>query len=48
VAVDFVINGLDQGTLKPVIDRVFAFDKIVDAHRYMEANGQFGKIVATI
>jgi NADPH:quinone reductase-like Zn-dependent oxidoreductase len=47
-AVDFVINGLDQGTLNPVIDRVFAFDKIVDAHRYMEANGQFGKIVATI
>ncbi len=47
-AVDFVINGLDQSTLKPVIDRVFAFDKIVDAHRYMEANGQFGKIVATI
>ena len=47
-AVDFVINGLEKGTLKPIIDRVFPFDKIVEAHRYMEANGQFGKIVVTI
>jgi NADPH:quinone reductase-like Zn-dependent oxidoreductase len=47
-AVDFVINGLDKGTLKPVIDRVFPFDKIVDAHRYLEASGQIGKIVVTI
>jgi NADPH:quinone reductase-like Zn-dependent oxidoreductase len=47
-AVDFVINGLDKGTLKPVIDRVFPFDQIVEAHRYLEASGQFGKIVVTI
>ena len=47
-AVDFVINGLDQGTLKPVIDRVFAFDEIRDAHRYLEAGGQVGKIVVTM
>jgi NADPH:quinone reductase-like Zn-dependent oxidoreductase len=47
-AVDFVINGLDKGTLKPIVDRVFPFDKIVDAHRYLEASGQIGKIVVTI
>ena len=47
-AVDFVINGLEKGTLKPVIDRVFPFDRIVEAHRYLEASGQFGKIVVTI
>src|SRR5216683_2678968 len=47
-AVDFVINGLEKGTLKPIIDKVFPFDKIVDAHRYLEASGQFGKIVVTI
>jgi hypothetical protein len=47
-AVDFVINGLEKGTLKPIIDRVFAFDEIVDAHRYLENSGQFGKIVATV
>ena len=44
----FVINGLDKGTLKPVIDRVFPFDKTVDAHHYLEATGQIGKIVVTI
>ena len=47
-AVDFVLNGLEKGTLKPVIDRVFPFDQIVEAHRYLEASGQFGKIVVTI
>jgi NADPH:quinone reductase-like Zn-dependent oxidoreductase len=47
-AVDFVIGGLEKRTLKPIIDRVFPFDKIVDAHRYLEASGQIGKIVVTI
>jgi NADPH:quinone reductase-like Zn-dependent oxidoreductase len=47
-AVDFVIKGLEKGTLKPIIDRVFPFDEIVDAHRYLEASGQIGKIVVTI
>jgi NADPH:quinone reductase-like Zn-dependent oxidoreductase len=47
-AVDFVISGLEKRTLKPIIDRVFPFDKIVDAHRYLEASGQIGKIVVTI
>ena len=47
-AVDFVLAGLEKGTLKPVIDRVFPFDQIVEAHRYLEASGQFGKIVVTI
>jgi len=46
--VDFVIKGLEKGTLKPIIDRVFPFDKIVDAHCYLEASGQFGKIVVAI
>jgi NADPH:quinone reductase-like Zn-dependent oxidoreductase len=47
-AVDFVLAGLEKGTLKPVIDRVFPFDQIVEAHRYLEASGQIGKIVVTI
>ena len=45
---DFVVNGLEKGPLKPVIDRVFGFDQIVDAHRYLEASGQIGKVVVTI
>ncbi len=45
---DFVYQGLESGQLKPIIDKVFAFNDIADAHRYMEANGQVGKIVVTL
>ncbi|MEX3842005.1 zinc-dependent alcohol dehydrogenase family protein [Paraburkholderia sp. BR10882] len=47
-AVEYVLKGLESGALKPVIDRTFTFDQIVDAHRYLETNGQFGKIVVTV
>jgi NADPH:quinone reductase-like Zn-dependent oxidoreductase len=47
-AVEFVLKGLESGALKPVIDRSFTFDEIVEAHRYLETNGQFGKIVVTV
>jgi NADPH:quinone reductase-like Zn-dependent oxidoreductase len=47
-AVEFVLKGLESGALKPVIDRTFTFDEMVDAHRYLETNGQFGKIVVTV
>ncbi|MER9329995.1 zinc-dependent alcohol dehydrogenase family protein [Mesorhizobium sp. M0488] len=44
----FILEGLEDGTLRPIIDRTFAFDQIVEAHRYLESNEQFGKIVVTI
>src|SRR3984957_8319131 len=47
-AVDYVLKGLESGALKPVIDRTFAFNEMVDVHRYLETNGQFGKIVVTV
>lgn len=47
-AVEYVLKGLESGALKPVIDRQFTFDEMVDAHRYLEQNGQFGKIVVTV
>ena len=47
-AVAYIRHGFDEGKLKPVIDRTFPFDKIVEAHRYLEVNGQFGKIVAAL
>jgi len=43
----FIFNGLESGTLRPVIDSTFPLDKIADAHRYMESNQQKGKIVVT-
>jgi len=47
-AVEYVLKGLESGALKPVIDRTFTFDEMVDVHRYLETNGQFGKIVVTV
>ena len=45
----FVYEGLKSGALKPIIDpKVFTLDKIVDAHRYLESNQQFGKIVVRV
>lgn len=35
----------DSGRLRPVVDRVLSFDEIRDAHRLMQSNGTFGKIV---
>jgi NADPH:quinone reductase-like Zn-dependent oxidoreductase len=48
VAVEYVTKGLASGALKPVIDRTFTFDEMADVHRYLEQNGQFGKIVVTV
>src|SRR5258708_2856672 len=47
-AIEFVTGGLKSGALKPVIDKQFSFDQIVAAHKYLEGNQQFGKIVVTV
>ncbi|MDO4997428.1 MAG: zinc-dependent alcohol dehydrogenase family protein [Neisseria sp.] len=44
----FVNQGLASGKLSPVIDREFDFADIADAHRYMEAGSQVGKIVVKV
>ncbi len=44
----FVYKGIESGALKPVIDRTFPLESIVEAHRYMESNQQKGKIVVTV
>ncbi|WP_176058471.1 zinc-dependent alcohol dehydrogenase family protein [Paraburkholderia sp. BCC1876] len=44
----FITQGLSTGELRPTIDRTFSFDQIAEAHRYMEAGNQVGKIVVTI
>jgi NADPH:quinone reductase-like Zn-dependent oxidoreductase len=48
VAVEYVTKGLASGALKPVIDRIFKFDDMMEVHRYLEKSGQFGKIVVTV
>lgn len=44
----FVTDGLATGALRPTIAKVFPFEEIVAAHRYLEAGEQVGKIVVTI
>lgn len=48
VAKAFILEGLETGALKPVIAKTFEFDRIVEAHRFLESNEQFGKIVVTV
>jgi NADPH:quinone reductase-like Zn-dependent oxidoreductase len=47
-AVDFTRRGIGAGTLRPIVDRVFQLDEIVAAHRYLEGNNQFGKVVVAV
>ncbi|WP_342730495.1 zinc-dependent alcohol dehydrogenase family protein [Bradyrhizobium sp. B117] len=44
----FILDGLSDGSLNPIIARTFRFEEIVEAHRFLESNEQFGKIVVTI
>ena len=43
-----VIPLFESGALRPVIDSRFALDRIVDAHRHMEANANVGKILIDV
>ena len=44
----FVGDGLADRTLRPTIARTFALDQIADAHRFIEAGEQVGKIIVTV
>ncbi|MGC2507426.1 MAG: zinc-binding dehydrogenase, partial [Candidatus Acidiferrales bacterium] len=44
----YVFDRVAAGKFKPVIDRVFPFSQIAEAHRYMESNAQLGKIVVKV
>lgn len=37
-----------DGRLRPVIDRVFPWERVAEAHRYMEENRNIGKIVLRV
>jgi NADPH:quinone reductase-like Zn-dependent oxidoreductase len=39
---------LGSGKLKTVIDRIFPLHEAAEAHRYLEAGKQFGKVVLRV
>ena len=43
-----VLPALASGAIRPVVDRVYPLEQVADAHRQMEANANFGKIVLAI
>lgn len=47
-ALAYLYEKLDSGAFQPRIDRTFPLTDIVDAHRYMEAGEQIGKIVVRV
>ncbi len=47
-AKDDIYGWLEGAQLKPLIAKTFSLDEIVEAHRYLESNTQFGKIIVTV
>ncbi|MGE0822819.1 MAG: NAD(P)H-quinone oxidoreductase [Candidatus Binatia bacterium] len=39
---------LASGRIKPIVDRIFPLARAADAHRYMEENKNFGKIILEV
>lgn len=47
-ATKFILTGFKSCAFKPVIDMIFPFEEIVEAHHCLDANEQFGKIIVTL
>jgi len=43
-----VLPLFEDGRLKPIVDEVFTLGEIREAHRYVESNSNFGKVIVAI
>ena len=39
---------VENAKIRPVVDRVFDFDKLPDAYRHLESGGHFGKVAVRL
>lgn len=46
-AFEAMCRAIEQHRVEPVVDRVFAFDELVDAYRYLRSAQHFGKVCIT-
>jgi NADPH:quinone reductase-like Zn-dependent oxidoreductase len=40
-----IIRGVEEGWIRPYVDRVFSFEQVGEAHRYIEERKNTGKVV---
>jgi NADPH:quinone reductase-like Zn-dependent oxidoreductase len=48
VEIDLLTQMIEEGKVKPVIDRVYPLQQMAEAHRYCERGRAAGKIVVTM
>lgn len=44
----FILHGLSNGTLKPIVAATFPFETIAEAHAFVERNQHVGKVILTL
>ena len=40
-----ILNGIEEGWVRPHVDRTFLFEQAGEAHAYIEARKNIGKVV---
>ena len=40
-----IMQGYEEGWIRPHVDKVFSFDEAADAHRHLEERGNIGKVI---
>jgi NADPH:quinone reductase-like Zn-dependent oxidoreductase len=45
---DMLLSELGAGRLKPVVARTFPLERVADAHRFIQARSNIGKVVLTM